>query len=315
VHAVQQGDSVLKDSTTRRDVLAAGAAVGILTAGLFGTHDAPAKQAVLPGVDFSDPQQRLKAKVKMYGSLAGGPVHTFLRLHIYGYANEGNLVPFFSMNNYACNIWRKLDSGNYAVKVYECGVYTAFDSYEPITEWSNPFTQERRIIQQFRSGPLNVEYGPDGMIAGPETTVKPKPMMTEVIEDTVFASTQSSFHFPSPFQPEEFPKESPGKTFFWDSHYAHMSPLTAVADPNVVSAPTNISLNNLVSWSPWMAMSQKAGRTYGRGAGRKISGPQALPRAVRESIEKFTPQVLDIENWGPPYNDIADYKAKLKSAR
>jgi hypothetical protein len=94
-----------------------------------------------------------------------------------------------------------------------------------------------------------------------------------------------------------------------------MSPLSAVADPGVVSAPTNISLNNLVSWSPWMAMSQKPGRTYGRGAGRKISGPQALPRVVRESIEKFTPQVLDIENWGPPYNDIADYKAKLKGTR
>lgn len=304
----------MNDTITRRDVLGAGA-VGILTAGLFGAADAQAKQKPVAGIDLNDPQQRLKAKVKIYGSLAGGPVHTFLRLHIYGYANDGNLVPFFSMNNYSCNVWRKLESGNYAVKVYECGVYTAFDSYEPITQWTNPFTQERREIQQFRSGPLSVEYGPDGMIAGPETTVKPKPMMTEIIEDTVLASTQSSFHFPSPFQPEEFPKESPGKMFYWDSHYSHLSPLAAVADPHVLSAPANIAMNNLVSWSPWLAMSQKPGRTYGRGAGRKISGPQALPAPVLESIQKFTPQVLDIDNWGPPYNDTADYKAKLKAGR
>lgn len=302
----------MKDSTTRRDVLAAGAGVGILTAGLFGTADTLAKPKQHPTIDFSDPQQRLRAKVKVSGTLAGGPVHTFLRLHIYGYANEGNLVPFFSMNNYACNVWRKLDSGNYAVKVYESGVYTKFDSHEPITEWMNPFTKELREVHQFRSGPLNVEFGPDGLIAGPETTVKPKPMMNEIIEDTLIFSTQSSFLFPSPFQPDAYPKESAGKLFYWDSHYAYMSPLAAVADPDVASAPSNIALNNLVSWSPWMGMSQKAGRTYGRGAGRKISGPAALPKAVRESLEKFTPQVFDIENWGPPYDDIADYKAKLK---
>ena len=217
----------MENPINRRDLLSAGASIGILTAGLFGAQDATAKKASSPVLDLSDPQQRLKAKVKTSGSLAGGPVYTFLRLHIYGYANEGNLVPFYSMNNYACNVWRKLDSGNYAVKVYESGVYTKFDSYEPLTEWMNPFTKELRQVHQFRSGPLNVEFGPDGMIAGAETTVKPKPMMTEFLEDTVISSTQSSFLFPSPFQPEEYPKESPGKFFYWDSHYAYMSPLAA----------------------------------------------------------------------------------------
>jgi hypothetical protein len=295
----------------------AGAGIGALTAGLLGSTRLEA--GAMPGrhgsIDFADPDQRFAAQVKMRGTLADAPVTTFVRLHVWGYADEGNLVPFFSMNNYAVNVWRKLPNGNHAVRVYESGVYTEFDSYDVLTEWANPFTNERREVHQFRSGPLNVEFGPDGIIAGAETTVKPRPMQLEVVEDSAIAMTQSSFKFPSPFQPDEFPKESAGPLYHWDSHSSHMSPLAALADPDVPSAPAAIALTNFVSWAPWLGMSQRPGRSYGRGVGRKISGIEALPVEVARSLEQYTPQVLDIENWGPPYDDIADYKQKLLSER
>lgn len=306
---------------TRREILAAGAGAGVLTAGLL----APAPSIALTSggtaparhrdIDWNDPQTRVSLQVKMRGTLGDGAVHNFIRLHIYGYANEGNLVPFFSMNNYSVNVWRRLANGNHAVQVFECGVYTRFDSQEVLTEWLNPFTGEMREVHQFRAGPLNVEYGPEGFRAGPETTVKPEPMMAEVVEDSVMVATQSSFRFPSPFQPDEFPKESPGRLFYWDSATAHLSPVDAVLDPDVMSAPATMMMNNLVSWAPWMGMSQRPGRTYGRGAGRKISGPEALPDAVLKGIEAQTPQVLDIANWGEPYDDIADYKQIVESRR
>jgi hypothetical protein len=306
-------------SATRRDFLSNAVTLGALTAGLLGTASSAAQTkagaAAAAAGAAEDPQERFRRTVKMRGSLADGPVHTFVRLHIYGYDHAGNLVPFFSMNNYAVNVWRKLASGNYAVQVFECGVYTAFDSYDVITDWLNPFTQERREVHQFRAGPLNVQFGVDGIIAGPETTVKPRAMMTETLADTVIAMTQSSFKFPSAFQPEEFPKESPGKLYYWDSHASHSCPRQAVLDPNVASAPAQIAMTNLVSWSPWLGMGQRPGRTYARGVGAKIAGPAALAPLVLKSIERYTPQVLDIPNWGPPYDDIADYKEKLKAAR
>lgn len=310
----------MKQTTTRRELLAAGTGVGILTAGLLASSAAPAAASAKPAAraagkpDFNDPRTRFEAQVKMRGSLADGPVHTFVRLHIWGYANDGNLVPFFSMNNYSVNVWRKLANGNYAVRVYEVGVYTKFDSYDVLTEWQNPFTNEQREVHQFRSGPLNVEFGVDGIKAGAETTVKPRPMQVELMEDSVIATTQSNFMFPSPFQPDKYPKESPGRMFFWDSFYSHVSPIAAVLDPDQPSVPTTISLTNFVSWAPWLAMSQKPGRTYGRGMGRKISGLNALPAEVVRSIEQYTPQVIDIDKWGPPYDDVADYKQKLDAA-
>jgi hypothetical protein len=311
----------MPDLKTRRDVLAAGASVGVLTASLLAGQASAATPVIanaprqLRHVDWNDPYERFRLQVKMRGTLDDAAVSTFVRLHIYGYANEGNLVPFFSMNNYAVNVWRRLSNGNHAVQVFECGVYTAFDSYDVITEWLNPFTDELREVHQFRSGPLNVEFGPDGIIAGPETTVKPRAMAAEVVEDTVMASTQSSFLFPSPFQPDEFPKESPGRLFHWDSHTSHMSPLEAVLDPDVASAPASVTLTNLVSWAPWLGMSQRPGRTYGRGIGRKVSDATALPAPVLKSLETYMPQVLDIENWGPPYDDVADYKQRLEAER
>jgi hypothetical protein len=313
------------ESKTRRDFLSTAGAgtVGALTASLLSSVPAvaaPSGKGQGAGrrkgkLDFEDPQERFKLTVRMRGSLADEPVHSFVRLHIYGYGHEGNLVPFFSMNNYAVNVWKKLPNGNHAVQVFECGVYTAFDSYDVITEWTNPFTHELRKVHQFRSGPLNVEFGPEGIKAGPETTVKPRPMMTEVIEDSVIATTQSSFKFPSPFQPEEFPKESPGKIFYWDSHATHISQVDALLDPDVASVPSQISMTNLVSWSPWLAMSQRPGRTFGRGIGRKVASAQALPAPVLKSLEQYMPQVLDISKWGPPYDDIADYKEIVKAGR
>lgn len=312
---------MIKTLKTRRQVLTAGASAGMLTASLLATRASIAVPtdartvAQYGDIDWNDPQTRIRLQMKMRGTMLDATVHNFIRLHIYGYGNEGNLVPFFSMNNFAANAWRRLANGNHAVKVYECGVYTHFDSQEVLTEWRNPFTGEIREVHQFRAGPLNVEYGPEGFTAGPETTVKPEPMSAEVLEDSVMISTQSSFQFPSPFQPDEFPKESPGEIFYWDSHSAHISPIEAVLDPDVPSAPTSIMMTNLVSWAPWMGMSQRPGRTYGRGLGRKVSGPEALPDAVLRGIEKYTPQVLDIANWGEPYDDVADYKRIVEAER
>jgi hypothetical protein len=322
---------------SRRDMLSAGAGLGLVSLSLLGSSrtaaDGSSRTAAdgaalpaepgagaaeglsVPDIGLEDPQARFAAEVKMRGSLADEAVKRFTRLHIWGYGNEGNLVPFFSMNNYSVNVWRRLDNGNHAVQVFESGVYTKFGSYDVITEWDNPFTGERREIHQFRSGPLNVEFGPSGIIAGPETTVKPQPMQLELMGDSLVAMTQSSFRFPSPFQPDEFPKESPGPIYYWDSHSSQMSPLSAVMDPDVASAPSSASLTNFVSWAPWMGMAQRPGRTYGRGVGRKISGIEALPVEVIRSIEEQTPQMLDIENWGEPYDDIADYKRKLLERR
>ncbi|MEZ5500503.1 MAG: DUF1838 family protein [Steroidobacteraceae bacterium] len=299
---------------SRRQFMVHAANAGVIGAGLLAAAAARSAQPH-PLPDFADPAQRLEAKVKMIGTLDEAPVHTLVRIHIYGYGHEGNLTPFFSMHNYAVNFWRRLANGNYQVRVYETGIYTAFDSQDVITEWRNPYTDEIREVQQFRSGPLTVEFGPDGIVPGPETTVKPVAMAIEVIEDSIIHNTQSSFAFPSPFMPEEFPKESPGRMFFWDSHYTHMSPANTVADPKVRNAPANITLTNLVSWNPWLGMAQRPGRTFGRGVGRKIDGPRSLPPQVLEGLREHTPQVLDIDNWGPPYNDIADYKNKLRKAR
>jgi hypothetical protein len=307
----------MSNRITRRDMLSAGAGFGLISASMLGSTRlaADSSSPSIANLDLNDPQVRFKAQVKMRGTLEDAPVKRFVRLHIWGYDHERTLIPFFSMNNYSVNKWRNLPNGNHAVQVFESGVYTKFGSYDVITEWDNPLTGERREIQQFRAGPLNVEFGPDGIIAGPETTVKPQPMQLETMEDSIVAMTQSSFSFPSPFQPEEFPKESPGRMFFWDSHSSHMSPMSAVADPDVQSAPTATTLTNFVSWAPWMGMSQRPGRTYGRGVGRKISGIESLPREVIQSIEEHTPQMLDLDNWGPPFDDVADYKRKLESQR
>lgn len=301
-------------SFSRRKVIALSGGFGFGLGGGLLLPPAAAATRAIP-FDLSQGSERIRLRAKIAGRLDPGTVHRYVRLHIYGYANDGNLVPFFSMMNYSANQWRQLPNGNYETLVYESGVYTKFDSDEVLTEWENPLTKEKREVWQFRAGPLRVETGPDGLIAGPETTVKPKPMAIETIEDTLYFSTGSAFRFPSPFQPDEFPKESPGKMYFWDSHSVNTANLNQLADPALMSAPSEMMLTNLVSWAPWMGMGQLPGRTYGRGFGRKLSGLDQLPAKVRTATEKYIPEVFDLANWTKPYDDIAAYKDYLKSKK
>ena len=177
----------------------------------------------------------------------------------------------------------------------------------------NPITGETREVWPFIGGPLNVRIGADGVETGPEATLKPKPLRMEVIGDMLFVPTASHFSFPSPFDGDTWPKESPGETHFWDSMFVHGARAEEAADPDRANVPAFCQFQNLVSWGPWIGMGGHEGRSYGRAYGTKLASVDELPAGARRSLEQQTPEIFDIESWTGFRDGYAEYKAKYGS--
>lgn len=292
-----------KLTLTRRDAILAGAGTALTGGVLSGCASAPA-----PELDLEDPAVRARVRAKVSGSAAEETVYRFYRLHLYAYMHDANLVPLFTMNNLNVTQCRPLEDNQYAFKVFECGVYCKFDTDEVLESWENPITGEVREPWTFLGGPLNVKMGPDGVETPPEATVHPTPLRMETYGGMVFVPIASHFSYPSPFDPDEWPKESPGRTHYWDSLFVHAARLEDVVNPEINNAPAFCQFQNLVSWGPWVGMGGHAGRSYGRAYGTKLASIDELPAGARKSLELKAPKIFDVENWTEYHDYIEEYK-------
>ena len=260
------------------------------------------------GLDFNDPAERARILAAVRGSAGEETVYSFFRLHIYAYHHQGNLEPMMTMTNLNVSKWQPLANGNYGIEVYESGAYTKFDSPELLHSWTNPVTGEEREVLPFLAGPLKGELGPNGPVpregAEPDTEL----LNVEVFGDTVMVPTMTTRAYPNPYQPDEWPKESSGPMFYWDSHYVTFASLTDLADRSKPNVRAHIQFQNLVSWQPWYAMGQRPGRTWGRAFGTKIDSLDQIPPAYLRNLEEQTPEILDVDSWEGPRDEMEEYK-------
>jgi hypothetical protein len=291
---------------TRRGLLSL--ALGV-TPGFAATPPAASLAADLPGLQ--DPAKRASAWARVMGTLGNETVWTLVRLHIYGYRNDGNLTPFFDVLTTTASTWSRIDATRYAMRTYETGIVYRFDTNEPLETWTNPFTGETRRVFHHKAGPFEATIGPDGLEPGPQITMRPKPMTISAIEDTVYFTGQSAFSFPTPFPPAAFPTAPTGERLYLDSHFTFTAPRAALLDESRASVPRGILLNNLFPLSPWMGVGGIAGRTFGRGVGRKLSDEAALPAHVRAANERFAPALFDRASWTERYDETAALKMFL----
>lgn len=282
----------------------------VLGGGMLLGHDAMASaENTTTSIDLDMPGVRARTRAKIMGSTAAEDVHTFMRIHIYAYPHEGNLIPLYTMNNLNIRRWDPQSDGSYKVKVFECGTLSKFDTEEPLDQWDNPITGERIKAHHFRGGPLSLTVGSDGSIStGAAATVKPEPLNFQFIDDSIYMLQASAFSYPNSFQPDEWPKESSGTQAFWDSHYIYMSKIDDVTDPETTQAPAYIQLQNMTSWSPWLRMGQTPGRSWGRGFGEKIASVDDVPAFALADFERRHPQIFDLASWTELYDEWGEYK-------
>ncbi len=290
---------------SRRTALS-GAALGLLGAGgaplLADSHGKTGK------LDLEDPVVRAHVRARMSGSTKPATVHGLAQLHLYGYLHDGNVQPFFTLWNYTVTKWKPVSETQFQMQHYESGIYTKFGTEEVIDVWENPVTGEGREVWPFIGGPIPGLLGPDGMETGEGATVKPQSLGIHVIGDFVHVPSRSSFAFPNPLKPDEWPKESAGLMYYWDSFATRSARLADVLNEDLDNVPSVQHFQNLVSWHPWLGLGGHDGRTYGQAYGSKLPGGfEALPPFLQAAVRDQASEMLDVDNWTEFRDDFADY--------
>ncbi len=283
---------------SRRQALGGIAALGAAAIAKPSLADHHAK------IDMSNPAAALKTRVKVMGSVGEQKIQSFLRFHIYGQMPDEPARPLFSMNNMIVAYWKPGEDDSYYLKHYETAYYTKFDTDEPIESFVNPYTGEENEIFQFILGPINRQYKTNTVVA---PGLAPLPLESHVIGDRIFVATQSITQFPNILTPEDWPRRSTGPLVSWSSFMTYSAAVADVANPDKMSAPAHIQLQNFVSWPAWMLMGNKPGGTMARAYGTDIESTDALPKSIIANFEKYTPEILETEKWQTPRMDAVDY--------
>ncbi|MBT8444392.1 MAG: DUF1838 domain-containing protein [Gammaproteobacteria bacterium] len=300
--------------TRRRAVaaLAGGGAVG-LVAGCADNGAGSGQNKPEPlQLNLDDPIDLAYARQKVIGSVAEEEIHSFLRFHFYGQVPGEKARPLFSMNNYIVDQWTPVERGTYRLRHWEVGYYCAFDTDEPIETWLNPYTKEELEVFQFVLGPIEREYSPDSVLA---PGLAPIPLTSHVMGPRFYVATEAISQVPNLFQPEEWPQRSSGKMANWVSLQTISALMEDIVNPELTSAPSNIHLQNFISWGSWMQMGGRPGGTMARAYGTEIDGFDALPKHVRDGFKKYTPEIFETATWDVTRFDEFDYLKLMQERR
>ncbi len=262
---------------------------------------------------LSDPVARTRLIAKVFGSTEEMERHAFLKFHVFGFTGEGNLVPFFTMNNYIIQKWSPAEDDSFNVEHYEVAYYSEFDTDKAITQWTNPFTDEVIELPHFVLGPVPRFYSP-GMSKDP-ASFAPDPLNITMIGDRVYIPTLTRFRFPGTMTTEKWGRYGGGSESFWDSMLVYSADIDDVLDESRAHVSAEIHMQNLVSWAPYLKMGDAPGRTMVRAYGQHISGFDALPQEIRANLEQYTPEIFDLGDWQEPRIDGVEFMQKLAQKR
>lgn len=262
---------------------------------------------------LENPIRRSELIAKVLGSTESEERHSFLKFHVFGFEGDGNLTPFYTMNNYIVQKWEPDGEGHFEVQHYEVAYYAKFDTNEAIETWENPLTGEVLDLPHFVLGPVPRFYGPT--MADNKDSFASDPLNITMIGDRVFVPTLTSFAVENILSPEEWGPYSNGPKIYWDSMMVYSADVEDVFDDTKTHVDAEIHMQNLISWSPYLKLGQHPGRTMVRAYGKHISGYDDLPDDIRANLEKYTPEIFDIEGWTEMRMDTIEVAATLKQSR
>lgn len=274
----------------RRQAL--GAAVGVSFASI--TSDG---FAAPNNIDFSDPQQKLDAYVRMRAR--GDAKKTFMRYSGTFFAKiEGEVaVPIMGIEGFSWNKCERRPDGTYHYAMQEAGYHTDLKSGQILEDWVNPLNGLKVQPKHYRSGQTSIftpstvtrdlENPPDGLEFN-GTITRPT-----VIGGWVWCSEDLFVRSPNPKDRYANEREWSGPSRISTSLATHCARYSDLADPQLAFVPTTMEYTTINSWRPWMKMGQIPGIISWRLHGKKIETPDEIDDQIMKLIATEYPELLE----------------------
>ena len=193
----------------------------------------------------------------------------------------------------------------------QIGVYTDLRTGEVLTEWDNPFINERVIVVHVAMTPVN--YTIEEFFPAPPTYDEANPAPPQRIPFILpwyqhgdWVEMQFNLHmaYPNPLQPDKWPRESAGPMVEATEMFTHHVKAEDLQNPDITSLDYQGSWARLTPWLPWMLMGQQPGQcSYNAFMGNCEHPADVLSKPVMDYAEKHCAKYFDaptaMEGRGP----------------
>jgi len=246
-------------------------------------------------INFSDAGEELRAYVKLVGSTEAAAVHYFYSGKIYGLVPGEDSQPIMGFAGLAKNIWKPLDDGNFAQRIFDIGYFADLERGEPIDEFFNPFTKKV-------NRPVHYANGPNEFIR------KAEKRNWQISGDDVWLEESLAFKMPNWLDPNVWPLASTGETLRFRYTNTYRGKLSDLKNPRIVSATSLLGWNAVTDWYPFMLMGQRPGFLHWISQGRKINNFSEVPQQTLQYLEANFPNYLSLEApWAEQVNNYVQY--------
>ena len=261
-----------------------------------------ANSAPRVAIDFSNELESVRAYAKLAGTLEDGMVHYWYKGIVYG-ATHDETHAMVGWTGLLKMVWRNLGNGSFHFRNYDMSYFTEPGSDTRIEEFENPFTGRTNY-------PIDVIGGPFDIV------VTPKQYPWTRSGDDIWVTEPQHFRFMNKLDPDEWPLASTGEMLnllYLDGFRGKVSDLE---NPDLVSAPSHLTVNHVNPWYPFFLMGKLPGVNYWHGQGKKISDLSDISPAVLEYVESRNPDFMQSDApWETRTDSYAAYRTKRQPVK
>lgn len=207
--------------------------------------------------------------------------------------------------------WKQPD-GSYRRLHRECVLYTDLASGQVLTEYVNPYTDERVRVVDVVNDPWNghyAEYHEPPPSYGGLNKVAHEPKRPFVLPwrlipgGLLVAQTIIHLYYPSALQPDKWPRESSGPKNQVSEFSTYILPVADMQDPRKTSISYSGTWSRVTPWLPWMLMGTAPGHVLYESIVSTFDTLEGFTPAVLAHMEKHHPEMMEpppVESWSKP---------------
>lgn len=238
--------------------------------------------------DLNNPNDLLTCQVKLRGSLDERMVIAWIRATQYAVVDTV-LTPLYHLLNASFQKFSRIDDNSYGIAMLELAYFTDLHTGEPLSEFTNPFTNETGSVPPALFGPNHVSLTAEGLQA-PEhfpfgtLTFEGQlgPGYTDgnevwIREETLVKMTSDNPAFGN---------------YIYNELVTYCGSWVDANDSSILSVPANVTYNTTSNWRPWMMPGETPGHIMSEGYGKKVSSVDELPADYLALARRLDPQVI-----------------------
>ena len=242
-----------------------------------GTRE-PAK-----AVDTTSAAGQLDTFIRMRGSADGREVFANWWVTMYAVFPGERPREILKLDGFNAGRMLRLPDGSAQMITREVAYYKDPKTGAILSEWANPFTNEKNTVLHVTNDPVNARF------AAPKAGEKGTFPMTASGND-VMLRLDVPLAYPNPLSPAEFPAESSGPVYAGSEHFTFFAKASDLANPALASVPTTYAWARTGPWLPWMKMGARPGYLLYSGHGKKFMSFDELPADVRDHTRANFPK-------------------------